>query len=515
MEVRVLGALTLDDGEVPLAPRDRAVMGALTVRLGESLSDESLAAAVWGDDPPASWSHVIRGCIMRLRRLIAPARVETTPHGYRLTRENIEVDAERFERLLERGTQQLEFGEPERAAHTFSEALALWRGEPFVELLDWEPAQIAGYRLEEMRLGAEELLLDARLQAGEVQEVAAEARARVAEAPLRERRWVVLSLAQYRQGRQADALATVRRARGLLAAELGLDPCAELAALEQAILRQDPSLLSDQVFRVASPECPYFGLPPAGVGDAERYFGREHELSGAVQALERHGVLLVAGSSGVGKSSFVRAGIGAQFIARGIEVAIVTPGEHPIDALRDVDLPVGESLLIVDQCEQAFAADDPAEIQEFFDALSQWVFRGMLVVAIRADRLGDLADHPGFAEIIQSHLLMLTPLGPDGLRAVIEKPAEQAGLILEPGLVEILVRDADGRTLPLLSHALRQVWSRREGRVMTVDGYRASGEIDGAVAKTAEEVFATLSAEARGCCATSCSVSSSHPRTVQ
>ena len=176
-----------------------------------------------------------------------------------------------------------------------------------------------------------------------------------------------------------------------------------------------------------------------------------------------------------------------------VEVAVVTPGEHPIDALRDLDLPAGESLLIVDQCEQAFAADDPAEIREFFDALSQMVFRGMLVVAIRADRLGDLADHEGFAQIIQSHMLMLTALSPDGLRTVIEKPAEQAGLILEPGLVEILVRDADGRTLPLLSHALRQVWSRREGRVLTVDGYRASGEIDGAVAKTAEEVYATLS----------------------
>ena len=470
-------------------------MGALTIRLGESVSDASLATAVWGDDPPASWSHVIRGCIMRLRRLIAPARVETTPHGYRLSRENIEVDAERFERLLERGTQQLQFGEPERAAHTFSEALALWRGDPFVELADWEPAQIAGYRLEEMRLGAEELLMDARLQAGEVQEVAAEARARVAEEPLRERRWVVLSLAQYRQGRQADALSTVRSARGLLATELGLDPCGELAGLEQAILRQDPSLLSDQVFRVASPECPYFGLPPAGLGDAERYFGREHELSRALAALEKHGVLLVAGSSGVGKSSFVRAGIGAHFLARGTEVAVVTPGEHPIDALRDVDLPVGQSLLIVDQCEQAFAADDPAEIQEFFEALSQMVFRGMLVIALRADRLGDLADHPGFTEIIQSHLLVLTPLRLNGLRTVIEKPAEQAGLILEPGLVEILIRDADGRTLPLLSHALRQVWSRREGRVMTVDGYQASGEIDGAVAKTAEEVFATLSVD--------------------
>ncbi|GAA3209601.1 AfsR/SARP family transcriptional regulator [Microbacterium terregens] len=495
MEVRVLGALTLDDGRIPLARRDRAVIGALTVRLGASLSVDALAAALWGDSPPPSWPHIVPGCIMRLRRLIAPAQIETTPHGYRLIPEHVELDAERFEVLVTRGTEQLELGEPERAAHTFAEALALWRGEPFIELLDWEPAQIASGRLEEMRLGVEELLLDARLQSGEVQEVAASARGRVAEAPLRERRWVTLAVAQYRQGRQADALATVRRARALLAAELGLDPCTELAELEQAILRQDPCLLSDQASRVASPECPYFGLPPAGAGDAERYFGREQELAGALQALDEHGVLLVAGSSGVGKSSFVRAGIGEQFLAREIEVAIVTPGEHPIDTLRDTGIRARESLLIVDQCEQAFAADDPAEICEFFSLLSRMAFSTMLVVAIRADRLGDLADHEGFAQIIQSHMLILTALSPEGLRAVIEKPAEQAGLILEPGLVEILVRDADGRTLPLLSHALRQVWSRREGRVLTVDGYRASGEIEGAVAKTAEEVFGGLSSD--------------------
>ncbi|WP_457962671.1 hypothetical protein M1E17_14220 [Arthrobacter sp. D1-29] len=497
MEVRVLGALTLDEDRIPLAPRDRVVLGALTVRLGASLSVESLAEALWGDDLPASWSKVIPGCIMRLRRLIGPARIETTPFGYRLSADHIEVDADQFERLVSRGTQQLKLGEPERAAHSYSEALALWRGEAFVELIDWGPAQIASGRLEEIRLAAEELLLDARLRAGEVQEVAALARTRVAEAPLRERRWVMLSVAQYRQGRQAEAIATVRRARGLLVADLGLDPCTELAELEQAILRQDPSLLSDQVFQTGSSECPYFGLPPAGVADAERYFGREQELSGALRALEEHGVLLIAGASGVGKSSFVRAGIGAQFTARGTQVVIVTPGERPLEALRDVVRRPGDSLLIVDQCEQAFAADDPAEIMKFFDALSREVFRGMLVVTIRADRLGDLAEHKGFAGIIQSHMLMLTAFGFDGLRAVIEKPAQQAGLILEPGLVEILVRDADGRNLPLLSHALHQVWSRREGRVMTVDGYRASGEIDGAVAKTAEEVFAELSGEGK------------------
>ena len=371
MEVRVLGALTLDGGRIPLARRDRAVLGALTVRLGGSLSVDALAAALWGDHRPASWAHVIPGCIMRLRRLIAPARIETTQLGYRLIPEHVEVDAERFEQLVTRGTEQLELGEPERAARTLSEALALWRGEPFIELLDWAPARIASGRLEEMRLDVEELLLDARLQAGEVHEVAASARGRVAEAPLRERRWVTLAVAQYRQGRQADALATVRRARALLAVELGLDPCTELAELERAILRQDPRLDSEHVYRPAGRECPYFGLRPAGVGDAERYFGREREIADALRALDEHGVLLVAGASGVGKSSFVRAGIGAQLGARGLEVALVTPGEHPIDALRDVGLPSGASLLIVDQCEQAFAAD-PAEVGEFFDSWRTW-----------------------------------------------------------------------------------------------------------------------------------------------
>ncbi len=306
---------------------------------------------------------------------------------------------------------------------------------------------------------------------------------------------MILGLAQYRQGRQADALATVRRGRELLAAELGLDPCAELAALEQAILHQDPELQSVTVFRAASAECPYFGLPPAGVDEGERYFGREAELDRGLEELERHGVLIVSGSSGVGKSSFVRAGIAARFAARGRRVTVFTPGERPVQALREIVEHDAESLLIVDQCEQAFANDDLDETRQFFEEVGRTIFRGTLVMVIRADRLGDLAEQDGFAGLIESHLLMLGPLSEDGLRAVIEKPALRAGLILEPGLVEILIRDADGRNLPLLSHALRQVWQRREGRVLSVDGYRASGEIEGAVAQTAEEVFAQLSDE--------------------
>jgi DNA-binding SARP family transcriptional activator/WD40 repeat protein len=495
MELAVLGVLTVDDGRIEPTPRDRLVLGALAVRIGRPVSVEALAAALWGDDLPLSWSKVVPGCIMRLRRGLSPAAIETTAQGYRLSTDAVDLDAMTFERLVARGAQLRELGEPDRAVHVLSQAITMWRGQPFAELSDWEPARIEASRLDEIRLGAEESLLEARLESGDLLDAAAEARARVAELPMRERRWVILGLAQYRQGRQADALATVRRGRELLASELGLDPCAELVALEQAILRQDPELQSGSAFRAASAVCPYFGLPPAGLDDGERFFGRQNELDRALAALERHGVLVVSGSSGVGKSSFVRAGVGAHFLARGGRVTLVTPGEQPAQTLGVLAEHDRESLLIVDQCEQALANDDPEQTRQFFQELARTVFRGPIVVAIRADRLGDLADHHGFAGLIQEHLLMLGPLSAEGLRAVIEEPARSAGLILEPGLVEILIRDADGRNLPLLSHALLQVWHRREGRVLTVDGYRASGEIDGAVAQTAEEVFAELSEE--------------------
>jgi DNA-binding SARP family transcriptional activator len=493
MDLRVLGPLTLDGGRIEPAPRDRLVLGALAARLDKAVAVESLATAVWGEELPASWTKIVPGCIMRLRRTIAPAKIETTPVGYRLAAADIDLDAEEFERLVRRGVQLLELGEPDRAVHVFTEALELWRGQPFAELADWEPAQVATCRLEELRLAAEESLLEARLQSGDLVDAASEARARVAEAPLRERRWVILGLAQYRQGRQAEALATARRGRELLASEFGLDPCVELAALERAILAQDPALQSGVAFRAASAECPYFGLRAAGLEDDERFFGREAELVQGLRTLERSGVLVVSGSSGVGKSSFVRAGIGAHVTGRGRRVTVITPGERPLQTLRDVDHD-GESLLIVDQCEQAFLADEH-DARAFFAELRLLVFRGAVVLSVRADRLGDLADHHGFADIIQSNLLMLGPLAEEGLRAVIEKPARHAGLILEPGLVEVLIRDADGRNLPLLSHALRQVWRRREGRVMSVDAYRASGEIHGAVAHTAESMFAALPEE--------------------
>jgi DNA-binding SARP family transcriptional activator len=166
------------------------------------LSAERLADALWGERPPASWSKVVQGCVVRLRKALGPQAIQTLPQGYRLTVPADEVDARRFARLVERGRELLTLGEPERAGYVVGEALALWRGPALRELEGWEPGRIEAGRLDELRLDAEELRLEAALRAGRYREVLAEAQARVAEAPLRERRWALLALAQYQAGRQ-------------------------------------------------------------------------------------------------------------------------------------------------------------------------------------------------------------------------------------------------------------------------------------------------------------------------
>ncbi len=394
---------------------------------------------------------------MRLRRTLGSDVIETTPHGYRLTLVGDEIDAQRFERLVKRGRQLLTLGEPERAAHVIAEALDLWRGRALVDLEDWEPARIESSRLQELRLDAEETRIDACLQAGGHREVLAQAQARATEAPLRERRWALLALAQYQGGRQGEALRTLHRARTVLATELGLDPGPDLVALEQAILRQDPALVAEAVSVEASARCPYLGLVPYDVADAEGFFGRDAEVGECLRRLAATGVLAVVGPSGCGKSSLVRAGIAATLRRDGCRVVIVSPGTRPLDALAA--LPAnGDAVLVVDQCEQVVSSNDDAMGQSrFLAAVTEYAGQAPVVVAVRADRLSDLSVHAPFARMVERGVYLLGPMDGANLCAAIEGPAHQAGLLLEPGLVDVLARDVEGEpgALPLLSHALR------------------------------------------------------------
>jgi DNA-binding SARP family transcriptional activator len=493
--IAVLGPLKVG-GDAALGPRDRVVLAVLALHPGEVVGAERLADALWADRLPVSWPKVVQGCVMRLRKVLGAPAIETTPHGYRLAVPADDVDAQRFERLLARARELLTLGEAERAAYVVGQALALWRGPVLAELDGWGPGRAEAARLEELRRDAEELRLDADLRAGRHREVLAEAQARVAEAPLRERRWALLALAQYQTGRQGEALRSLHGARTVLATELGLDPGPDLVALEAAILRQDPSLAAEAALPEPGHTCPYLGLVPYDVGDGDAFFGREADVAACLQRLASVGVVAVVGPSGSGKSSLVRAGVAAALGRDGRRVIVVTPGPHPMDALTALPGEGPVPVLVVDQCEEAVTlSDDPDEQARFLAALAAHAQGAWLVVALRADRLGELSAHPAFARLIEPGLYLLGAMSEADLHAAIQGPAHQSGLLLEAGLVELLAREVQGEpgALPLLSHALRTTWQRREGRTLTVAGYRNSGGIRGAVAQSAEQVHDQLS----------------------
>jgi len=494
--ISVLGPLTVDDSATRMGPRETLVLAALTMSVGDVVSADRLADAVWGDTPPASWHKNLQTCIVRLRKALGADAIETTGHGYRLTLPADAVDARRFEALVVRGHELSMLDEPERAAYTLGQALEMWRGRPFGELEEWEPGSLEASRLTDVRLDAQEWWLEAMVEAGRYGDVLTEARSLVDAAPLRERRWELLALAQYRSGRQGEALRTIREVRRRLADDLGLDPGSELNALEEAILRQDPALDLAAVDGPSSDVCPYLGLMPYDVGDEESFFGRERDVEAALDRLDSEGVLVVIGPSGSGKSSLVRAGIVAALRHRGHDADVITPGARPVGSLPPPRPGGAPRVLVVDQAEEVFSlCQDAEERDRFLQLLADRHAAGApLILALRADRMGDVSAHPSLARVVERGLYVLAAMPPEDLRSAIDGPARRAGLLVEPGLADLLVREVEGEpgALPLLSHVLREAWLRREGRTLTVAGYTASGGIRGAVAQSAEKLYAGL-----------------------
>jgi DNA-binding SARP family transcriptional activator/WD40 repeat protein len=500
VRIGVLGPLQIDDTSARLGTRDRTVLAALAVRPGEVLSPDQLADAVWGDQPPPSWSKNLQGCISRLRKLLGSDVIETSGQGYRLCVPSDSVDAAELTRAAGRARELLTLHECERARYVATQALDLWRGRPLAELEAWEPGATESQRLQEVHDELEELVVEASLESGHHAEVLAQAAAMVEAAPLRERRWALLARAQYLAGRQMEALRTLRRVRVVLARDLGLDPGPDLVALEQAILRQDPELAVEDAPAARADVSPYPGLAAYGEADAESFFGREAETRICLERLAGVRLLAVVGPSGSGKSSLLRAGLAAALRREGTHTVVLTPGRHPMDALT-ASGPRPASVVLVDQAEEAFSlCEDDDERERFFEALVAHTARGRVVLALRADHTGDLAATPALAALVERGLFLLGPMSTDSLRAAIENPARQHGLVLEHGLTDLLLREIEGEpgALPLLSHALRETWLRHEGRTLTVAGYQASGGVRGAVAQSAESLYGGLGDDERG-----------------
>jgi DNA-binding SARP family transcriptional activator/Tfp pilus assembly protein PilF len=338
LEFCLLGPfLVRRDGEVVPIQRakERTLLATLALRAGQVVPIDELIEGLWGTSPPPSAVGTMRNYVKRLRQALGEDsrdRIRTAPPGYQLIAGPGDLDVLLFEAMLEAARSAAEGGRWPVAAGHAAEALALWRGEPLADLTSELLAVREVPRLTELRLQATELRIEAGLQLGQQARLIAELERLAATYPLRERLHGLLMLALYRDGRQAEALASYQQARRVLAVELGTEPGTALHDLHQQILTSDPGLrdvhqqiLSDGPVlprassppmpkgwpggdgRAAGSTVPVLPVPAQLPHDIRGFTGRNAELTELTrQRAQAAGTLVIAavgGTAGIGKTA--------------------------------------------------------------------------------------------------------------------------------------------------------------------------------------------------------------------
>lgn len=350
MEFRILGPLDVLDDRGATTPlrgsRERALLVHLLLSANRVVPVERLGDELCPGRSPEQAARTVQVYVSRLRSALRAAGADgvvvTRPPGYLVVVDPAAIDAVRFEALVVEGREELRGGNPSRAAETLRQALALWRGPALADSADTPRARAEAARLEEARLAALEERIAADLACGRHADLVAELDGLTRTHPLRERLWGQRMVALHRSGRQADALRAYRNLQATLR-ELGLEPGAELARLEGAVLRRE-----------AEVEWPPAGTAAASVATmplpglltelGSVFVGRRDELARleglwneAVAGARR--LAFVSGEPGVGKTRLAAefaAGVGARgaTVIAGRCDDLGVPYQPFVDALR-------------------------------------------------------------------------------------------------------------------------------------------------------------------------------------
>jgi DNA-binding SARP family transcriptional activator/tetratricopeptide (TPR) repeat protein len=314
-QFRILGPIEVElpGGRIAGVPRGRArsLLALLLVHRGAIVHPDRVVDALWGEAGPRNARNAVQVVASRLRAAVGDGVVVSDAGGYAVRLWPGALDADRFEERFRRGREALARGDPRDAAETLRDALRLWRGPVLADVRDEAFAQPEIARLDDLRLACLSERVDADLALGRHGEVTGELETLVLEHPFRERLHGQLMLSLYRAGRQADALAAYRAARGTLVDGLGIEPSLALRELEAAILRQDvpapappPRRLADRTDTRRRVTCVFSRLihpghepevldPEALRGALERY----HDLARAVCAWHGGGIAELRGDA--------------------------------------------------------------------------------------------------------------------------------------------------------------------------------------------------------------------------
>ena len=311
LRFRDLGPLVVDrDGEpVPLG--GGRLVGALTLLLVHAdrvVSVDALGEAMWGEQAGPRSPSTLDSHIWRLRNLLEPGRARgepatvllREPNGYRLVAVTEDVDSTRFAVLADETLSLLTDSQHARALRRAEEALAMWRGRPFTALADEAWVRPAVVRLDELRAQVRERQVEALLALGDPERALLELLPVIADDPLREHLWALRMLAYQRCGRTDRALATYQDVRKVLLEEIGLEPGAELRALQSRILAGDPALAAPRPTVVRAPDrpAPEVHLP----GRLSRMIGRDRDRDRVAELTAAHRLVTVVGVAGCGKT---------------------------------------------------------------------------------------------------------------------------------------------------------------------------------------------------------------------
>jgi predicted ATPase/DNA-binding SARP family transcriptional activator len=385
-----LGPLEVRDDGGPIAvtgARRRALLLRFLLSANQAVSAERLVEDLWDGAPPGGARSTLASHVSLLRGVLGPRRIRSAAGGYLLRVDAGELDVISFEAGAAAGAAAVRRGDPASAVRHLGDALGRWRGPAWADVAErpWAAGEAA--RLTERRRAALDDLLRARLELGQHHELVADAEMAVSEEPLREQRWATLMFALYRSGRQADALRAFQRLRSVLGEELGIEPSAELVALEDAILQQKPELsvppTSETAMAARGPSTPAASGPveplghnlPEAVGPL---LGRSDDLTEVGLLLSGQRIVTVTGVGGVGKTRFALEVARRAFAAFRdgvwlVELAAVSDPVRVPEALAEVLHPSGDAsrpvldrlvdslnrrcvLLVLDNCEHLVAA---------------------------------------------------------------------------------------------------------------------------------------------------------------